>query len=197
MCKVKAPMYGGYHANERHGCREYSCSVRENKPQRLPKMCPAKRIMMKEKAKPLIIGGRSSRRPLENRVNASDAVMKTMHALVHAQSSQMVSRSRSPRLSAPQTLHLLRESLLPKPKVRPRSGTSMLERLWSPPSSRLELGNAVCLDGLFLGIRAVFDGFERGDGRAAGAHRRRRGGNGRGGKRGWVVLVELAGCKQR
>lgn len=48
----------------------------------------------------------------------------------------MVSRSRSPRLSAPQTLHLFRESLLPKPKVRPRSGTSRLERLKSPPSSR-------------------------------------------------------------
>jgi len=54
----------------------------------------------------------------------------------YAQSSQMVSRSRSPRLSAPQTLHLFLESLLPKPKVRPRSGTSKLERLWSPPSSR-------------------------------------------------------------
>lgn len=52
------------------------------------------------------------------------------------QSSQIVSRSRSPRLSAPHTLHLFLESRLPKPKVRPRSGTSRLERRWSPPSSR-------------------------------------------------------------
>lgn len=39
----------------------------------------------------------------------------------------MVSRSRSPRRSAPQTLHLLRLSLDPKLRVRPRGGTSRLD----------------------------------------------------------------------
>ena len=44
------------------------------------------------------------------------------------QSSQMVSRSISPRRSAPQTLHLLRLSRDPKLRVRPRGGTSPLVR---------------------------------------------------------------------
>jgi len=53
------------------------------------------------------------------------------------QSSHIVSRSRSTRRSAPQTLHLFRESRLPKPRLRPRlSGTSRLDLLASPPSSR-------------------------------------------------------------
>lgn len=53
------------------------------------------------------------------------------------QSSHIVSRSRSCRRSAPQTLHLFLESLLPKPRLRPRpSGTSRLDLRPSPPSSR-------------------------------------------------------------
>lgn len=44
------------------------------------------------------------------------------------QSSQIVSRSMSPRRSAPQTLHLLRLSRDPKPSVRPRGGRSILLR---------------------------------------------------------------------
>jgi hypothetical protein len=52
------------------------------------------------------------------------------------QSSQIVSRSRSPRRSAPHTLHLLRLSLEPKARVRPRVGTSRLGRPFpSPPSA--------------------------------------------------------------
>lgn len=53
-------------------------------------------------------------------------------------SSQTVSKSISPRRSAPQTLHRLRLSLEPKPpKVLPLDGTSRLERpLVSEPSAR-------------------------------------------------------------
>lgn len=52
------------------------------------------------------------------------------------QSSQIVSKSRSWRLSAPQTLHRFRLSLEPKPSVRPRVGTSKLPfPLASPPSA--------------------------------------------------------------
>ena len=52
------------------------------------------------------------------------------------QSSQIVSRSRSPRLSAPHTLHLLRLSLDPKLSVRPRVGMSRLVFAFeSPPSA--------------------------------------------------------------
>lgn len=62
----------------------------------------------------------------------------TSHHRLH-QSSQMVSRSRSPRRSAPQTLHLFRLSLEPKLMVRPRVGTSRLplplESGPSPPSA--------------------------------------------------------------
>jgi len=48
----------------------------------------------------------------------------------------MVSRSISPLLSAPQTLHRFRLSLDPKLRVRPRVGTSRLLRpLGSPPSA--------------------------------------------------------------
>lgn len=52
------------------------------------------------------------------------------------ESSQIVSRSRSPRLSAPHTLHRLRLSLEPKLRVRPRVGMSRLVfALVSPPSA--------------------------------------------------------------
>lgn len=52
------------------------------------------------------------------------------------QSSQIVSKSRSPRRSAPHTLQRFRLSRDPKPMVRPRVGTSRLLRpLMSPPSA--------------------------------------------------------------
>lgn len=52
------------------------------------------------------------------------------------QSSQIVSKSRSPLLSAPQTLHLFRLSLPPNPKPGRRSpGTSRLLLRTSPPPS--------------------------------------------------------------
>ncbi len=51
------------------------------------------------------------------------------------QSSQIVSRSRSPRRSAPQTLHRFRLSLEPTPKVLPRTGTSRPVRLFESPLS--------------------------------------------------------------
>lgn len=54
-----------------------------------------------------------------------------------SQSSQMVSRSMSPRRSAPQTLHLLRLSRDPKPSVRPRGVRSRLLRDLPSPESEL------------------------------------------------------------
>lgn len=51
------------------------------------------------------------------------------------QSSQIVSRSMSPRRSAPQTLHRFRLSLEPKAIVRPRAGKSKLPRPFASDAS--------------------------------------------------------------
>jgi len=60
------------------------------------------------------------------------------YILIVRQSSQIVSKSRSCRLSAPHTLHLFLESRRPKPKLRRSLGTSKLDLLpvSSPPFSR-------------------------------------------------------------
>ena len=58
------------------------------------------------------------------------------------QSSHIVSRSKSPRLSAPHTLHLFRLSLAPRFRVRPRMGPS---KLLLPFDSPLSAASAAAL----------------------------------------------------
>jgi hypothetical protein len=71
--------------------------------------------------------------PQRHRMPVMSPMMHGKKGRRAVQSSHIVSKSRSPRLSAPQTLHLFLESRLPNPKARPLPpGTSRLNR--RPPS---------------------------------------------------------------